>query len=384
MRDVTSWNTVDDSGYTEPQLLTGFNPFFRTEGNELDRSNAFPDSVYPLPRSSPFPSSSQSSDNPILDLDTSPLAAVRFGRPDDLSEEDNDCMDTTKLRSIPRPIFRQSSQSFSIREGPPGVDEARSTIPPSTNSDEEELEAERSRTTCCNNNPASPSANNDFGHSFPSGHHTIQVLTSQKVTEDDALNRISIDFLSDPHPWETIGRILKLKPPRPCAAQSVTVSFTKDREGVGYVSLERSDVCNARSSDAIFFEPRIDDQSTDGFHVVSSADPPILEIVDLEVPNADDHMAVDGPEPPCANNSIRLLFDAGSPSTTLGEVDPCTHVHALQGASLIPVIHCTQNEHTRSSSPFTIVVGKTTAKPDVDMMFAGPCLFGDSDLEDDE
>lgn len=380
IRDVASWNTVGHSAHAGAQLLTGVNPLFHTQGNEPDGSNIFSDSVDPLPRSSPFPPSSQSSDNSILNLDTSPLAAIRFRRPDDHSEEGN-CLDTTKLYPIPRPTSRQSSQCFFVRGGSAGVDEARPTIS-STNSDIGELETEGSLTTCCSNNLAFLSTrNNDIRNSFPPG----RVLTSQEVTEDDRPSRNLIDFLSDPHPWETIGRILELKPPGPSAAQSMTVRFTKDREGVGYISFERSDASNTSSSHATSAETETNDDSTDDVHVVSGVDAPILEIANAEVPNADDRMAMDPHELPCANNSILPLFNVSSPPTTLGEVGPCAHAHALREAPLLPAIHCTQNEDTRFSPPLTTIVGTTidTSEPDVDMVYAGPCLFGDSDLEED-
>lgn len=380
--DVKLWDTSDESANAKAQLFTGANPYLYTEGDEFGKLNTFPDAVDPLPRSSPFPSSSQTSDNLILDLDTSPLAAIRFGQFNHLSEEDDDCVDASSLRSI-----RQQSRIFSIREGSVPVDDVQSTISSSTSSDEEELELEQSRTTRCDDNGTFPSTeNNDFRYSFPSeyGRDSIRVLTSQEVTEDNVPSDISIDFLSDPHPWETIGRILKLQPPEPSAAQSVKISFTKDREGVGYTSPETSGTCNARSSDTTSFETRIDDEPPDDIHDASSANPPILEIAELEVPDSDGRMAVDTPNSPRANNSTRPLFDAGPLSTTHGELDPCSHVRMLQEVPPIPVIHCTQNEYTQSSSPIAIIVGTAVAEPDVNITFDGPCLFGDSDLEEDE
>ncbi|KAH0839745.1 hypothetical protein J3R83DRAFT_685 [Lanmaoa asiatica] len=365
--DVTSWNAFDDSGYAEAQLFAGGNPFLYTEGNELEKPSTFLDAVHPLPRSSPFPSGSHSPDNSILDLDTSPWAAIWFGRSDDLPENDDDCVDASSLHSI-----RQPSWSCYIREGSAGVGE-------------EELEPERSRTTCYDKR-AFPSTGNNELCTFPPEHgrDSIQFLTSQKVTEDNVPSGISIDFLSDPHPWETIGRILKLEPLKPPAAQSMKISFTKGREGVGCVSPERSGICNARSSAPTSFEMRTDDQSTDDIHVTSSAGPPLLEIADLEVPNADDRTAVDTPDSPCANNSTWPLFNAAPPSTTLGEDDPYTQVHSLQEVPSILVVRCTRNEHSRFSNSLAIIAGTTEAESDVDMTFDGPCLFGDSDLEEEE
>lgn len=380
--DIKSWDAFDGSANAEAQLYTGANPFFCTEGDEFEKPNAFPDAVDPLPRSSPLPSSSQTSDNLILDLDTSPLAAIRFGQSDHLSEEDDDCDDTSSLRSV-----RLQSQIFSIHEGSVPVDDVQSTISLLTSSDEEELKLEQSRTTRYDDHRAFPSTgNNDFQHTFPSeyGSDSIRVLTSQGVTEDNIQSGISIDFLSDPHPWETIGRILKLQLSKPSAAQPIKISFTKDREGVGYVSPETSGTCNAWSSDATSFETRIDDEPPGDTHVASSADPPILEIAELEVPNSYGRMAVDTPDSPCANNSMRPLFDAEIPATTRGEVDLYDHVRTLQEVPPIPVINCTQNEHIRSSSPLAITIGTAVAEPDVDVTFDGPCLFSDSDLEEDE
>ena len=359
---VTSWDTVDSSGCVKTPSLTGVSSSFRTEGNGPERSNTFPGPTYILPPPSPFPSSPQSGSDLIADPDTSPLGAIRFER-----------------------LARQSSQSFSIRDGSAGVDEAQSVISSFTNSDQEGSEAERSYTARFNNNLAfPPTAYNDFGPSPPSeyGRDTIRVVTSQQVAEDDVLNGISIDFLSDPHPWETIGRILKLEPSGPSAAQSI-VGFTMDREGVGYVLPESSNARNARSSDVISLETRMDGGSTSDIHVISSTGPPILEIVDLDMPNADNGMAIYARQLACTTDSSRSLIDTGSPPTTQGEDDPFTPVHAAQVALYIPVVHCNRNEHAPSSSPFTIIV-ETTTNPDVDVMFAGPCLFGDSDLEEDE
>ena len=376
--DVTPRDAFDDSGYVEAQLFTGTNPFFCTKGNEPERPNTFPDAVYPLPRSSPFPSSSQSSDSSILDLDTSPPAAIRPGRLDDHSEA-IDCVDASSLRYIHQPIFRQPSRSFPIREGSTGVDETQFTISSYSNSNEEEIKAEQSRTTYCNDSRAFLSTGNNLRQIFPSesGRDYMRVLTSQEDIEDDVPSDISIDFLSDPHPWETIGRILKLERPEPSTVQSVKINFTKDREGVGYVSPERSCTCNARSSDTTSFGTRINDKPTDDIRVVSSADPTIFEIADPEVLYAVDQMATDIPDSPCADNSTRPLFDAEPPSTTRG-------MQALQEAPSIPVTHYTPNGHARSSSPLAIIIGTTAAELDVDMTFDGPCLFGDSDLEEDE
>ncbi|KAF8450725.1 hypothetical protein L210DRAFT_3756245, partial [Boletus edulis BED1] len=233
-----------DIGYeprcAEAQLSTGSNLFSCRQGSEPEWPSKSLDAVYPLPRSSPFPSSSPSSDNSILDLDTSPCAAIRPGQPDDLSEDES-------LRSICWPRFRQPSGSFSIREGLTCVDEAQLTISSPTHLNEEVPENKQFRTTYCNYGRASLPAENYDSPSSESAHDSISVLASKEVTEDDAPNDVSIDFLSDPCPWETIGRILKLDAPEPSAAHSVKVNFTKDREGVGYVSYEGSRTCPARS-----------------------------------------------------------------------------------------------------------------------------------------
>lgn len=366
--DVTFRDAFDDSGYAEVQSFTETKPFFCTESNEPKRPNAFLDDVvYPLPQSSPFSSSSRSSNNSILDLDTSPRATIRPGRSDDLSE-DVDYVDAS-LRSIHRPIFRQSPRRPSIREDSNDVDEARFTISSFTSSDEEDLEAERPRTVCCNDRYAFPSTgNNDSRHSFSSesGRGSIRDLAGLEVTEDGLPSDISIDFLSDPHPWETIGRILKLKPPEPSTLQCMKINFTKDREGVGYTSPEMSGTCNARSSDATPFETMINNQPTHDIRVASSADLPMFQIAGSEVLDADDHMATNTPDSLGADNSTRPLLDAKSPFKIRSEVDPCT-----------------PNEHAQSSNPLAIIVGATAAKPDVDVTFDGPCLFGDSDLDED-
>ncbi|KAI9574867.1 hypothetical protein HD554DRAFT_2050621 [Boletus coccyginus] len=348
---VTFRDAFDDSGYAEVQSFAGTNPCFRTERNGPEGPNAFlGDVVYPLPRSSPFSSSSRSSNNSILDLDTSPRAAIHPGRSDGLSE-DVDYVDASSLRSIHRPIF------------------PRSTISSFTDLNEEDLAAKRSRTVCCNDSCTFPSTgNNDFQDLFSSesGRGSICDLASLVVAEDDLPSDISIDLLSDPHPWETIGRILKLEPPDPSTLQSVEINFTKDREGVGYISPEMSGTCSARSSDATSFETMINDKPTHDIRVASSADLHIFEIAGPEVPDADDPMAANTPDSLCANNSTRLLLDAEPPFKTRNEVDPCT-----------------LNEHARSSNPLAIIVGTTAAEPDVDVTFDGPCLFGDSDLEED-
>lgn len=202
---------------------------------------------------------------------------------------------------------------------------------------------------------------------------------NQEVTEN-APSDIPIDFLSDPHPWETIGRILKLKPPRACAVQSVTINFTKDREGVGYVSPEKSGTCDARPSDASF-ETRIDDTPADDTHGTSDVEPPIL---DSEVSIVDSRITIDTPDSPCTSNSTWPLLDEGPPFTAPAEVPAHVHVHPPQEAPSILGTHCTQNEHTRPSPPLANIVGATAPEPDVDVTFDGPCLFGDSDLEEDE
>lgn len=376
-----SRNAFDDIGYAEAQLFTRTNPFFCTEGNELEWPNTFLDAVHLLPRSSPPPSSLQSSDNSILDLDTSPWAAIRPGRSDDLSEDDVGCVEAASLRPIPRPIFRQPLQSSPIHEDLTGMDEAQF----SASSFTKEPEAKRSRTIWCDDGRAFPPTGNHVfqpASTSESKRSSIRVLTRGQVTEDDApCDIISIDFLSDPNPWVTIGNILKLKPPEPSAARSVEINFTKDRKGVGYVSPERSGICDTRSFNATSIETRIHDKLPDDIHAACNADPPILN---LEASTVDNCVAPDTPDSPRADNSRRPLFHAGPPVTNRSEVNPYIHVHALQDALLIPVIHCTQNEQTRSPAPLAVIVETTAAEPDFDMTFDGPCLFGESDMEEDE
>ncbi|KAG8218464.1 hypothetical protein J3R82DRAFT_4094 [Butyriboletus roseoflavus] len=381
MHDAKSWNTFNDSAYTGARLFTGASPLLCTEGNAPEKPNTFADTIGPLPWSSPFLSGLQSSNQSILGLGASPCAANRFRQSDHLSEEEDDCDDVSLLRSI-----RQPSRNFFMRDDSVRVDETRSTISSFTDSDEE-LELGLSRTTYYDDNRTlSLTGNSDFRCSFPSeyGRDSIRVLTSQESTEDNIPSGILVDFLSDPRPWETIGRILKLKPPEPPAVRSVEISFTKDREGVGYVSPERSGTCNARSSDATSSETRIDNKPSDDINVASSGNLPMLEIVELEVPNADGRMTVESPDSTWANDSARPLFDTGPPSTTRGEADPYIHMDTQQEFPPIPVIHCTQNKHTQYSSYLSITVGTTVAEPDVDLTFDGPCLFGESDLEEDE
>ena len=371
--DILSQRGMDDPRHTETQMLTGVHTSFRTEGN---RSDALLDSVYPLPRSSPFASSSQSSNESLLDLDASPLAGISCARrPNDQSIDD--CMDTRNFDLIPR--LCPSSQSFFVCDGPASVDEAQSTILSFTNSDGEELEAERSRATCYDNNFTSLStASNEFRGPFPSEcrHDTFQIATGFEVTEDDVSNGISIDFLSDPHPWETIGRILQLEPPGSSATRS-THNFTNNREGVGYVSRERSDAFDARLPDVTFFETRIDDESEDNACAVPTTDPPVLPNADLEVGNTDDCMAVNTAESPCVDSSTMPLLVRESPAAAASNA--FVDVNTLHGAPSIPVVHCTKREDTRSAFPPTAAAEAIAPEP----IFAGPCLFGDSDLEED-
>lgn len=364
--DATPQDALDDTGSAETQLLTGVDPFSRARGDEPEWSNPFLDSIRLLPRSSPISPSSQSSDNSILNLDTSPWAAIRPGQSSDSYEEDIDCIGS---------ILCQPSRSFPICEGSTGVDEVEVTVLPFTNLAVEQIEA--ARMTCCNGGRASPPIrNNGFRHSSvsDSGCDSIQVLVDQQVTKDDRPSSISIDFLSDPHPWETIDRILKLKPPEHPAVQCAKINFTKDREGVGYVSPE-----NSRSSDAAF-ETRINDKPTDNICVASSANPSVL---DPEVFAVDNRMTIETPSSAFASDSTQLLLDTRPHFTTPPEVDPRIHLHPLQETPSIPV-HCVRSEHTRSSTPLATTVETALAEPDIDVTFNGPCLFGDSDLEEDE
>ncbi|KAG9317286.1 hypothetical protein JVU11DRAFT_1482 [Chiua virens] len=352
--EVTSWDTRRDNS----KISDAFDPL-------------------PWSRSSPLPSSSQWSDNLILNLDTSPCGATRLGRPDaHSSREDCAYMDASESSSNFLPAFCRSSWSFSSEEGSAAVCETQRTTSLLIDSPGEETEAERVRDF--------PSIEDgDYRHTFPGGYGCdgLRFSTSPEVAECNVSSCISVDFLSDPHPWETIGKILKLASTEPSIVRSVKFDFTRDREGVGYVS-EGSRAYDGLHSHVSSFETGIDAKPTNDIHAMSSADRSILEIADLEVPHTDDRMAIDTTLSPHISNSTVPLLNGAFPSTAPREVDE-TRVHARQDSEALPTLAIHVDSHTQSLSPITITVETTSVVPVPDLTFAGPCLFGDSDLEED-
>jgi hypothetical protein len=218
----------------------------------------------------------------------------------------------------------------------------------------------------------------------------VQVSTSTGVSEVVATQGLPLDLLSDPDPWTTIGKILNLEPQRH-AEGSVEIEFTKGREGVGYILTGKSNIFDCGSLDVMdTSSPTLDVKPIGDFRVASRACTPGVPVIEVQaIPNADEGTTTDIPIIPQANTVVRPpLAQSPSPSPDAEsfhnhppETNRSVHVDAPENASSIePTLDIAATEYAHAKPARSIA----WATVDADNVHQGPCLFGDSDFEEDE
>ncbi|KAF9231005.1 hypothetical protein BU15DRAFT_82934 [Melanogaster broomeanus] len=359
------WNTFDDSGYAEQQHSVNLYPHTPPPYGFKWSNNTFQEPTFPL---TPCPSGSQTSDNlnTILDFDTSPLtASLRFGLSDVRTKplrsaafQEATCSDEEDHDVTTKPIFIHSAASSPF-------------------SSTDALEVGHFDTIYCaepkNDCAASSTADDTLRNMSLSKirRDSIQVSPSTGIIEDIVPNDLPLDFLSDPDPWATIGQILNLEPAEQHVEQSAEIEFTKEREGVGY---DRSRMSSPSTIFGLYHEhtllyPRL----RTGW---MTACYPTLR-VSHGMTLSPDHLS---------NLAYLLMlqnaFNIASPKMKKPVMaDACKRASPVGSIVATAVAEYTHAKRGRDSSS---TAGATAAEVDDDVMYNGPCLFGDSDFEEDE
>ena len=210
-------------------------------------------------------------------------------------------------------------------------------------------------------------------------------------TEDGAKitvpSDLPLNFLTDPDPWATIGRTLKLEPlPGPSPRDEPLVDYTKGREGVGYTQDERclSDLPSAspvslqKSSNVVSVEHSVQDGILPSrVTLITSSPCPDLHgvvyddvkvsrcILNCPVRNSD--LFSPSRSRPSSHAGLNCVADGGGEygwgTGAVGVFRPDPVHGQLESAHRVPET-CLR-------------------EVDVEMCFDGPCLFRDSDFEDE-
>ncbi|KAF9230524.1 hypothetical protein BU15DRAFT_69127 [Melanogaster broomeanus] len=406
------WNTFDDSGYAEQQHSVNLYPHTPPPYGFKWSNNTFQEPTFPL---TPCPSGSQTSDNlnTILDFDTSPLtASLRFGLSDVRTKplrsaafQEATCSDEEDHDVTTKPIFIHSAASSPFHR-PVRISTCEAPVNVIVSPICERKMRTGSRTFSIPYTVV-PSRRNDCAASVDSGLIRCATCLSRRfdvtpfkfspstgIIEDIVPNDLPLDFLSDPDPWATIGQILNLEPAEQHVEQSAEIEFTKEREGVGYGSIRRSNVSNHGSFDAMSSprpeRPKPDVKPINNFWTVSRAHSPVPEIGD----RLDDCTLPHTPSIPRDDTVARPPVQLGlSPDATkcfqhrLPENEKASHADACKRASPVGSIVATavaEYTHAKRGRDSSSTAGATAAEVDDDVMYNGPCLFGDSDFEEDE
>ncbi|KAH7884492.1 hypothetical protein F5I97DRAFT_1929350 [Phlebopus sp. FC_14] len=375
--DLT-WNTLfDDSGYAESQDLTRAGDHPRLPEGDL----ALTAQRLRNRTLSPLPWDCQTTDHIILDLDTSPPAPSMPSETWDNSR--------TRLQSLDSRLGAEhsdssSGQDFLLASGRPtqgfsfcptrcGLslcesdklerESLHSPSPEASHYGHAETTYQEDPTVRCVSSEGTPDA--DLPHCSASFPH-MNATEASDISQDSVPDGLPLDLLADPDPWATIGKILNL--PTVDSQPNVTevqVSFTREREGVGYVGHIQSDRCGSCG---------------DGLRCMADSLPVTKYDGDLSSTDATNR------EAETQNPKDRDICATDKEIPMLPEDLKKSRLSPVQRPSVRPD-DCScmdvENPHTnvdewRASTP------KTSAREDVDMTSDGPCLFADSDFSEDE
>ncbi|KIJ67044.1 hypothetical protein HYDPIDRAFT_109033 [Hydnomerulius pinastri MD-312] len=399
---LSGWDTFDDSGYAEPQdsidlRLNPSNSEELTWAKHTSRKHTFS----PLPQSSPFPSDSQVTDHMILDFDTSPPGAPSLRSrqwSDDQTRHfrSESFQEANPTDSVSNEIATGGEipvRSVELSQFYPSGFRSHTWESPARNFDNDSIFS-----PCpdggAKNYPFPPinfaeptsecafSDRNELRSSSIDGpqSHLVQVTRNAGAPEDILRSTLPLDFLSDPDPWATIGKILKLEPlktqPHGDVDHRVELGFTKEREGVGHISSEGSSLFRRGSDSPRGVRPsdKPNLPPPEDFWTVSEAPGSANVIKDCNVMQSSIKSTV-VPVPSTPENALLRppLLHSLSPEITppLPPAKDDRHTDITKGPPSRPPFLSTSDNLT--------VEGEAAG-----ITYDGPCLFGDSDFEEDE
>jgi len=330
----------------------------------------------PLPQSSPWTSDSPITEgDTILEFETSPRAP-----PSPIAEWSDDQLMTF-------PYYMQSTGQ--TRPGTVSRKYERSNLSHRAfRSPTSENTSHSSSMISLNPFPLKPASPNlRLSDRFTS--HNMQlsspVLPAGDSTKIAVPSDLPLDFLTDPDPWTTIGRTLQLEPLDPyCTARpdEPLVDYTKGREGVGYTQDERcpsdlvstSPVPSQKSIDMASVQHSVQDGSLPSrvTLITSSPCPDPHRVVydqwsDVDVSrrisNCPDRIFSPSQSRPSSQAGLGCVAGGCRGVGNVGIFDPDPSQGQLES------VHCVPESCLRE------VV--------VEMCLDGPCLFRDSDFEDE-
>ncbi|KIM68493.1 hypothetical protein SCLCIDRAFT_956478 [Scleroderma citrinum Foug A] len=238
--------------------------------------------------------------------------------------------------------------------------------------------------------PASPNLRNSdrfTSHNMQPNSPDSPVFPTEDGTKITVPSDLPLDFLTDPDPWATIGRTLKLEPlPGPSPRDEPLVDYTKGREGVGHTQDERclsdlpsaSPVSSQMGIDVVSVEHSVQDGIfPSGVTLITSSPCPDLHGVvydDVEVsrcilncPVRNSDLFSPSRSRPSSHAGLNCVADGGGEygwgTGAVGVFRPDPVQGQLESAHRVP----------------ETCLGEV----DVEMCFDGPCLFRDSDFEDE-
>ncbi|KAI6042928.1 hypothetical protein EDC04DRAFT_2655553, partial [Pisolithus marmoratus] len=346
--------TFSDSEYTNSRVS------FSTQGPLWTQSNRFS----PLPRSSPFTTDSSIMDvdrDVILEFESSPRL------PSSPIAEWSDNQSTMFGHHLP-----ETQHMHPSKDSAHGSDLEHFQHLSRLSTDSNEFSGSKIHSSPGSSPSFFPPSPTFLGLDVPDSpdqvhcvHETQPVKNTSDIT---AMSGLPLDFLADPDPWTTVGRILQLEHLQ--ATSSITssnerpIDFTRGREGVGHPSqIEENDSDNISTG-------TISDTS------------PNEAAMELNQHSGDNHSPPRTASPVASVRKSLQNALAYDPNTFGGGValppllrswPPYSEKHApteRDGGRMMGA-----NELERRTSEASLGEGP-------DIVYDGPCLFGDSDPED--
>ncbi|KAL4072609.1 hypothetical protein V8B97DRAFT_1870297, partial [Scleroderma yunnanense] len=204
---------------------------------------------------------------------------------------------------------------------------------------------------------------------------------------------LPLDFIADPDPWTTIGRILELEPPLEPSSTSFRdeqlVSYTKGREGVGYKQDERSS-SNPASMSTVSSWKNVKSESIQ--HSVHGSSSPLRPTTITSSPCSDFHKIIynrwQGADVSRRNFSSpsfsgALCSPSQNRSSSRAELDGDEREGEYDNDTGAVGTFDTDSSQGQFKSLDSRHQMSEIIEVDVEMCFDGPCLFGDADFDDE-
>ena len=331
----------------------------------------------PLPRSSPWTSDSLLAEpDTILEFDTSPRAPPSpiAGWPDSQS--------TAFSHYMHRP--RQTRLGFRTSE--------HCNWPHRTPTSENSHSSSIISLNPFPLKPAFPNPRLSSNFTLHNAQPPSPVLSAEGRPKTSVLSDLPLDFLSDPNPWKTIGMILQLEPSLDSSCtvsgDEQVVDYTKEREGVGYTQGEQGPF-NLASVSSVPYQKSIETNSSQQPVQDSSLLPGVTAITSFPCSDTQTivHQWSDGDfsqsNSNSPNNRDNLCASSQSRPSSPAEPDYIAVEDSEYDAEIGTV-------EVFDPDPWEVQPESTRHVPDtrmrevdMEMCFDGPCLFRNSDFEDE-